>query len=748
MKITSASKKVLASALSAAMVVAFAPAVAFGTPTGSIATKECDDAAMAALGYVAKVFNPTASTGNPIGYKYYTAADMTTVQNYILISDIVVDGTTLVTLNLADGAVIDMAGHTIKASADNVNPVTAAGDLTVKNGTIEATGKGSVAIVDGVATGVGSAKAVKLTDVSVTGKEAALDGNNNLSIKNGTYGKITATSVAVDGTVETKEIAGAVNMAKNASLTVVAENAGEHFYNSATDKDTHADGTSCANAGAAIAANTAKGIDGKLTMDEGATATVTAASKMGKAYGITRGYEGAKNATVNVTAIANEANMDAYGIDNGADSQDGTYKWYENSVINVTAKSAGQAIAINGATVMNAVTVVAEGKSDADSKAVVNAGDVTIAGGSFTGYVDATKTKGNITGGTFSKDPSDYVTTTGAGAYDVSKNSEGMYAVVKFQGFNIAASGCNAEVADYVNAAAQAMVKGETPAGIKLAEGVTPEAFVKACTDQAVKVVAKVADYNEKTATDAQKAAKEAMDADLKANLGKLVTPNTYKTLTITIQYNKTGQIAPVVLGTVTELGQIAYGMSTKQATLDIDWNDNGAEDVIATDPYVEAVTSGKAAKQAWKKNLAGQPVDIVQFTTIPELYALATIDTEAVKNAAEKGEQAAETITDPAVMAAIAQLQDQNAVLQVEGKSKTVKKGKSATIKLGVAPSASGAKVTFKKANTAGKKNITVSKAGTVTVKKALKKGTYNVKVKATCGASFKNVVVKIVKK
>ena len=61
---------------------------------------------------------------------------------------------------------------------------------------------------------------------------------------------------------------------------------------------------------------------------------------------------------------------------------------------------------------------------------------------------------------------------------------------------------------------------------------------------------------------------------------------------------------------------------------------------------------------------------------------------------------------------------------------------------------SKSGAKVTYKKANTAGKSKVTVSAAGKVTVKKGLKKGTYKVKVKGTVGAHSKTVTCKIVVK
>ena len=56
MKITSASKKVLATALSAAMVVAFAPAVALAAPTGDgvqATVENYSDSDAVADGYVA-----------------------------------------------------------------------------------------------------------------------------------------------------------------------------------------------------------------------------------------------------------------------------------------------------------------------------------------------------------------------------------------------------------------------------------------------------------------------------------------------------------------------------------------------------------------------------------------------------------------------------------------------------------------------------------------------------------------------
>ena len=59
--------------------------------------------------------------------------------------------------------------------------------------------------------------------------------------------------------------------------------------------------------------------------------------------------------------------------------------------------------------------------------------------------------------------------------------------------------------------------------------------------------------------------------------------------------------------------------------------------------------------------------------------------------------------------------------------------------------------KVTFKKANKAGKSKITVAKNGNITVKKGIKKGTYKVRVKVTSAATnyyracVKNVTIKI---
>ncbi|MBR0412696.1 MAG: InlB B-repeat-containing protein [Eubacterium sp.] len=78
---------------------------------------------------------------------------------------------------------------------------------------------------------------------------------------------------------------------------------------------------------------------------------------------------------------------------------------------------------------------------------------------------------------------------------------------------------------------------------------------------------------------------------------------------------------------------------------------------------------------------------------------------------------------------------------LKAGGKTVTVKysnlKKKSQTIKQKDAFSVSNAqgKVTYKKAN--GNKNITVSSAGKVTVKKGLGRGTYNVKVKVTAAGN-----------
>ena len=81
------------------------------------------------------------------------------------------------------------------------------------------------------------------------------------------------------------------------------------------------------------------------------------------------------------------------------------------------------------------------------------------------------------------------------------------------------------------------------------------------------------------------------------------------------------------------------------------------------------------------------------------------------------------------------------NFKVTVKKKSYTAKTKKKTTLKAKALYTVKNKKgiVTYKKYNKVGKSKITVSKAGTITVKKGLKKGTYKVKVKVTTAATSK---------
>ncbi|MGN0959188.1 MAG: hypothetical protein ACI4OC_00410, partial [Coriobacteriales bacterium] len=449
----------------------------------------------------------------------------------------------------------------------------------------------------------------------------------------------------------------------------------------------------------------------------------------------------AKDAVVNASAKAIDAGKNATAIAGSVDTSDAA-GFFEGATVNATAVSAGKAYGIvksAGAVKMAAGTVSAEG-ANADSSFAISLsaddatgnGNIVLDGGSYTGKIVANKTAGSITAGKYSVDPSDYVDT--AGDYDVSK-VDGMFVVQQFKGFDIDAVGCNDAVANYVEAAAQEMVKGNTPAGIKLAEGVTPADFVDACKNEDVKVVVKSFDYVEKNATDEQKAAKTAIDEALKADLSKLETANTYKVVTVSIEYNKTGVFNPIVLGTITDLGQISSGMSTKQALLEIP---TGADE---TTRFVEAVINGKAQKMPWKKDVDGKDTKVVEFASMPTLYAIAMIDQEAVKDAAEKGEEVA--------------VEKATQSIDVAQKSKTVKlaKGKTKTQKAVSFKLGASAETALTIAKKSGNSKISVS-GQKITLKKGTKKGTYTAKVSLKAAASdeylaaAKTITVKFVVK
>lgn len=95
------------------------------------------------------------------------------------------------------------------------------------------------------------------------------------------------------------------------------------------------------------------------------------------------------------------------------------------------------------------------------------------------------------------------------------------------------------------------------------------------------------------------------------------------------------------------------------------------------------------------------------------------------------------------AMVEQIAAMQNEAAVSQVEGTSKTIRKGTSKKIKLKSLTSASGQAVKYSKANKAGGGAISVSKSGTIKVAGSLKRGTYKISVKAECGQAAKKVIV-----
>ena len=150
------------------------------------------------------------------------------------------------------------------------------------------------------------------------------------------------------------------------------------------------------------------------------------------------------------------------------------------------------------------------------------------------------------------------------------------------------------------------------------------------------------------------------------------------------------------------------------------------AEAVVAVDAALEAaktVAEAEAALAQFEALTAAQQ-DMVSATAVAAAQKIVLVDT-----------------------------QDASAAKDVKAVNKTYtsKNGKLAatkTFKMKAITSKSGAKATYKKANSAGKTKITVAKSGKVTVKKGLKKGTYKVKVKGTVGAHAKTVTCKIVVK
>ncbi len=128
------------------------------------------------------------------------------------------------------------------------------------------------------------------------------------------------------------------------------------------------------------------------------------------------------------------------------------------------------------------------------------------------------------------------------------------------------------------------------------------------------------------------------------------------------------------------------------------------------------------------------------------------TIKYEGTKAQWKKVKGSGKKVSKAKVKYKIAQPKDENP-MSVTAKDVTVKysKSKDQTVKRSAALTISSAKGTVTYAKKSGNKSITVSKAGVITLKKGLKKGTYSVKVKVTAAGTktydslSKTVTVKI---
>ena len=805
MKISSVSKKVLASALSAAMVVAFAPTVAFATngENGVVAESQ-----VPGVTYVATV---TAANGD---IWYYT-----TLEEAMSDAEAGSTVTLLQDIYLADAAPAD------EAAGDSVKGLyTTAGkcaDSAVAEAGVTYYEK-TATKNNGTNSGLSGDYYVTSADLVVAGKDATSDGTEytllavktGLTVKGTGAGKVTAATAAKYDNMKAGA-RGNIHYTTNGSVNgnghkiiienVAAENLGSvavpNITNSSailtvntttgvsTVKDLSVEDNTDGDAKTAGKQSTANGDVALSTSSAGQPATTTAGTSVA---GLTATGLTASNVTASTSgsgALAVSATAKGLTAGAGVTVTGGTYETMSGNAVIKGGTFSGKTAQLAGApagTPKGASDKLAKPTWDSPVVKVESWADeskrtyyvdeytpavngATIEGGTINGYV----VESTIKGGTFAKSPVDMVNASnnvadnynfanGTATKGVNVNSVTVDDVAYFaklqqdvpadawnENTGIQTAFKSTALTDSKNAIAAAATKavlglattdklykdmyvsGQTAGVTVAAEAVT---YVSANRGATEAVLAKNAITEKAVAAATAEGYKGVNDVAVDAKTGEITVDankGVFK-FDATVATSITAEKDQVKL---TEFGPVAYQVdfantNTRVALLySADGTSWSAQELTGVKKDADTNTFKFAVSKAG-------------------YYALAVSD--AANDAKVKAEEEAKKAAEEAAAKLIA-TQDASAVKDIKAVNKTykTKSGKLAatkTFKLKAVTSESGAKATYKKANTAGKSKITVSKAGKVTLKKGLKKGKYSLKVKGTVGASSKTVTCKIV--
>ena len=705
MKISTASKKVLASALSAAMVIAFAPAVALAEDAGAATLTYVDKAGVqktVECDTVQKALNEAAKATGA------TKVTITLADNAVLDSDLDIAG-------IANGVTIDLNGKSISASAKYAEDAAAnAGSVATEYTNIisiaAASAGQSVKSLDQY-TGASALYFVKASGTLSEGK----------TIENAENGDI----VLYEGEVYKCLNAVADNAGKAGYYSVVEKIAGAGTTGDVVIKNGTINTIQAANDYAAIdAKNGNLTLDGvKIASEAETPVTSTGAVKIKGDSEITIvKATGAAEAIDAATVTIEAGTIAATSKDDAATAIDAGTVTVKGGTITATGKSADT----NTNSAFNYGTDTAVIAVDAATKATVEAGTLTakttsdfakgalaiysntaadIKGGTFNGkYVLPVA---SVSGGSFSEDLSKIKTDgTELLAEGYAAKDDGAYSVVykstvalavdaalsSYKTNNIADAAEIAPAEASINAAALAaaqnaaddifgnMAKTET-VGYKLGEGFTADQVKAILSDETKSALVKVAvnfeliDAESKSLTDAQK----AVVATANEAAAKTMDKAKYvETVSVEVKYRAAGERDYVTLIAITDFGTTVDGRNTILRAVNM--------------PGASLIENGTATKLDKTKNNGVQGT----WATKTGLYAVTTVDYDAIKDAAGKGEEAVEKATQS---------------IDVAQKSKTVKLSgakktkKAVTFKLGA--SAETALTISKKS---GSSRITVS--------------------------------------
>ena len=738
MKISTASKKVLASALSAAMVVAFAPTVAFGADATGGAT----------LSYVDKAGATKTATYDTVQKAVDEAAKANGTKTVVTLAGNATVDSDLDIAGVADGLTLDLAGYTLSASQEfyegdeeayadefaQIIDIAANGAGTAEYSLAQYTSTGDeFLLVKGTATGT---KKASLADVTAAGQYVILDGEVYVSvaktgIESGTAGyfqrvqKISAAGTTgkvtiKNGTISTFKAAEDYVGVKAAAPVVL-----DGVTIAAEDGQRAVDGTDVTVKGESKISSTGKvaSAEGVVAVFATTSATVeggeVSAANTGTGYAtaVSTGAFTGKGGALKSTSAADNASSAAVYASGAAAVTGGTYE--------AAYTGTGKATNVKAAYLTGATTI-----SAGDFKGAINVPDDSVMGGTFSADLKTTL-KDKVADHYLAADDGTTSTVYKRAGFTAYTNGTDTYNVAG------AADDAAAKVADAVmgNAAA-----GDTVA-YTLGEGFTAEQVKAILTDNAKSALVRVAVSSSAFAakdakTDAQKAALAAASEAAAKTMDKV---DTVHMLSAEIQYRAAGEREYATIATITDLGSSVEGRNAVANYVTVaDGENTGDRTKSVAGPKISFLANGNlTAVEQSKKDEQAQKQNNV---TALGIYAETSVDEDAIKDGISKPETPAEKATQS---------------IDVAQKSKTVKlaKGKTKTQKAVSFKLGASAETTLTIAKKSGNSKISVS-GQKITLKKGTKKGTFTAKVSLKAAASdeylaaAKTITVKFVVK